>query len=200
MILVLSENPNQRILPIYYVTDKADLAAVARFAVLRCAHTAGSTSYNRSLCHHGFGRGCGVGRGLGDGVDRGVTVGVGVIMGVELGVAVEVGVGVAVGLKVGVGVTVGVRVGVALGVGVGLGEHTLSTSTKRATACWFPWSVVCTPVTRKPPSFLLVTTEPRAGDWTVPAKTFTASPSRSPSEDSSCTQTVPELKSIHLTR
>jgi hypothetical protein len=114
--------------------------------------------------HHGLGRGCGVGRGLGDGVDLGVTVGVGVAIGVGLGVTVEVGVGVAVGLKVGVGVTVGVRVGVALGVGVGLGEHTLSTSTKRATVCWFPWSVVCTPVTRKPPSFLLVTTEPRAGN------------------------------------
>ncbi|PYL23709.1 MAG: hypothetical protein DMF44_07270 [Verrucomicrobia bacterium] len=80
----------------------------------------------------------------------------------ESGVAV--GVGVTVGLETGVGVTVGVRVGVALGVGVGLGEHTLSTSTKRATVCWFPWSVVCTPVTRKPPSFLLVTTEPRTGN------------------------------------
>jgi len=129
-----------------------------------------------SRSRYGVGRGCGVGRGLG------------------------VALGGAVGLGSAVGVTVGVRVGVALGVGVGLGEHTLSTSTKRATVCWFPWSVVCTPVTRKPPSFLLVTTEPRAGNWTVPAKTFTASPSRSPSEDSSCTQTVLELKSVHLTR
>jgi hypothetical protein len=124
-----------------------------------------------------------VGRGLGNGVGLGVAVGVGVDVG--LGVAVGVVVGVTVGLGIGVGVTVGVRIGVALGVGVGLGEHTLSTSTKRATVCWFPWSVVCTPVTRKPPSFLLVTTAPRAENWTVPAKTFTASPSRNPSEDRS---------------
>lgn len=130
--------------------------------------------YSRSLSHHGLGRGCGVGRGLGNGVDLGVAVGV----------------DVTVGLGVGDGVTVGVRVGVALGVGVGLGKHTLSTSTKRATTCWFPCLVVCTPVTRKPPSFLLETTEPRAGNWAVLSKTFTASPSRSPSEDSSCTQTV----------
>jgi len=141
-----------------------------------------------------------VGRGLGNGVDLGVAVGVGVDVGVGLAVAVGVIVGVTVGLGIGVGVTVGVRIGVALGVGVGLGEHTLSTSTKRATVCWFPWFVVCTPVTRKPPSFLLVNTEPRAGNWTVPAKTFTASPSRSPSEDKSCTQTVLEFGSVHLTR
>jgi len=143
-----------------------------------------------------------VGRGLGNGVDLGVTVGVGVAIGVGLGVTVEVGVGVAVGLEVGVGVTVGVRVGVGLtlGVGVGLGRHALFTSTKRATTCWLPWSVVCTPVTRKPPSFLLETTEPRAGNWTVPSKTLTASPSRTPSEDRSCTQTTLEFGSIHLTR
>ena len=139
--------------------------------------------YSRSLFHHGLGRGCGVGRGLGNGVDLGVAMGVG------LGVTVEVG----------VGVTVGLAVGVALGVGVGLGKHALTTSTKRATTCWFPWSV-WTPVTRKPPSFLLATTEPRAGNWTVPAKTFTASPSRSPSEDRSCTQTILEFGSVHLTR
>ena len=122
-----------------------------------------------------------MGRGLGNGVGLGVAVGVGVTTGVGLGVIVEVGVGVAY--------TVGLGVGVALGVGVGLGKHALTTSTKRATTCWSPWSVVCTPVTRKPPSFLLETTEPRAGNWAVPSKTFTASPSRSPSEDRSCTQT-----------
>jgi hypothetical protein len=152
-------------------------------SVAACTSRGQRPGYNREPFHHGLGRGCGVGRGLGDGVDLGVTVGVGV--GVGLGVAVGVGIGVRVGLGVGVGVTVGVRVGVALGVGVGLGEHTLSTSTKRATVCWSPWSVVCAPVTRKPPAFLLVTTEPRAGNWTVAAKTFTASPSRSPSEDRS---------------
>jgi hypothetical protein len=158
-------------------------------------HLPGTTPRQQLITiHHGLGRGCGVGRGLGDGVDLGVTVGVGVAIGVGLGVTVGIGVGVAVGLGVGVGVTVGVIDG------VGLGEHTLSTSTKRATVCWFPWSVVCTPVTRKPPSLLFVTTEPRAGNWTVPEKTFTASPSRSPSEDSNCTQTVLELKSVHLTR
>ena len=128
--------------------------------------------------HHGVGRGCGVGRDLGNGVNLGVIVAVG------LGVTVEVGVGVTVGL----------------GVGVGLGKHALSTSTKRATTCWFPCSVVCTPVTRKPPSFLLATTEPRAKNWVVPSKTFTASPSRSPSEDRSCTQTMLVFGSIHLTR
>ena len=140
--------------------------------------------YSRSLSHHGLGRGCGVGRGLGNGVDLGVAVGVG------LGVTVS-----------RLGVTVGLGVGVALGlVGVGLGKHALSTSTKRATTCWFPCSVVCTPVTRKPPSFLLATTEPRAKNWDVPSKTFTASPSRSPSEDRSCTQTMLEFGSVHLTR
>jgi hypothetical protein len=125
-----------------------------------------------------------VGSGLGNGVGLGVAVGVGVTTGVGLGVIVAVGLGV----------------GVALGVGVGLGKHALTTSTKRATTCWFPCSVVCAPVTRKPPSFLLETTEPRAGNWAVPSKTFTASPSRSPSEDSSCTQTVLEFGSVHLTR
>jgi hypothetical protein len=197
MILVLFKNPSQRILPIYYAAAEAELGR--RGGVSSCSSVQ-RPGYNRSLFHHGLGRRCGVGRGLGDGVDLGVTVGVGVAIGVELGVTVEVGVGVAVGLEVGVGVTVGVRVGVALAVGVGLGKHTLSTSTKRATVCWFPWSVISTPVTRKPPPFLLVTTEPRAGNWSVPAKTFTASPSRSPSEDSNCTQTVLELKSVHLTR
>jgi hypothetical protein len=113
-------------------------------------HLPGTTPRQQLITiHHGLGRGCGVGRGLGDGVDLGVTVGVGVAIGVGLGVTVGIGVGVAVGLGVGVGVTVGVIDG------VGLGEHTLSTSTKRATVCWFPWSVVCTPVTRKPPSLLL---------------------------------------------
>ena len=131
-------------------------------------------------------------RGLGNGVDLGVPVAVGVTVGVGLGVIVEVGVAVAVAVGLGVGVT--------LGVGVGLGRHVLTTSTKRATTCWFPWSVVCTPVTRKPPLFLLGTTEPRTGDWTVPSKTFTASPSRIPSEDRSCTQTLLELGSVHLTR
>ena len=131
-----------------------------------------------------------MGRGLGNGVDLGVAVGVDVTVGVGLGITVELG----------VGVTVGLGVGVALGVGVGLGKHALSTSTKRATTCWFPWPVVCTPVTRKPPSFLLETTEPRAKTWDVPSKTFTASPSRSPSEDRSCTQTMLEFGSVHLTR
>ena len=188
MILVLFKNPSQRIYRSIPAASQSRAWPPWRVSRVAVVHVPGSTpGYNRSLFHHGLGRGCGVGRGLGDGVDLGVTVGVGVAIGVGLGVTVEVG--VAVGLGVGVGVTVGVRVGVALGDGVGLGEHTLSTSTKRATVCWFPWSVVCTPVTRKPPSFLLVTTEPRAGNWTVPAKTFTASPSRSPSEDSSCTQT-----------
>ena len=51
-----------------------------------------------------------------------------------------VGVGLGVTVEVGVGVTVGLGVGVALGVGVGLGKHALTTSTKRATTCWFPWS------------------------------------------------------------
>ena len=127
---------------------------------------------HEDLSHHG--RGWGVGRGLGAGVDLGVAIGV------------------------GQGVTVDVAVG--LGVGVGLGKHALTTSTKRATTCWLPWSVVCTPVTRKPPSLLLETTEPRAGNWTVPAKTFTASPSSTPSEDRSCNQTVLEFGSVHLTR
>ena len=90
------------------------------------------------------------------------------------------GVGRSLGNGVDLGVAVGLGVGVALGVGVGLGKHALTTSTKRATTCWFPCSVVCAPVTRKPPSFLLETTEPRAGNWAVPSKTFTASPSRSP--------------------
>ena len=137
---------------------------MAGVAVAVCTCRGQRSGQNDHCFHHG--RGCGVGRGLGNGVDLGVAVGVGVDVGVGLGVAVGVvvGVGVTVGLGTGVGVTVGVRVGVALGVGVGLGEHALSTSTKRATVCWFPWSVVCTPVTRKPPSFLLVTTEPRAGN------------------------------------
>ena len=139
--------------------------------------------YSRSLFHHGLGRGYGVGRGLGNGVDLGVATGVG------LGVIVEVGVAVAVGLGVGV----------ALGVGVGLGKHALTTSTKRATTCWFPWSV-WTPVTRKPPSFLLATTEPRAKSCDVPTNTFTASPSGTPSEDRSCTKTLLEFGSVHLTR
>ena len=139
--------------------------------------------YSRSLFRHGLGRGCGVGRGLGNGVDLGVAMGVG------LGVTVEVG----------VGVTVGLAVGVALGVGVGLGKHALTTSTKRATTCWFPWSV-WTPVTRKPPSFLLATTEPRAKSCDVPSNTFTASPSGTPSEDRSCTKTLLEFGSSHLTR
>ena len=39
-----------------------------------------------------------------------------------------------------------------------------------------------------------------SGNWAVPSKTFTASPSRSPSEDRSCTQTVLEFGSVHLTR
>ena len=150
--------------------------------------------YSRSLSHHGLGRGCGVGRGLGNGVSLGVAVGVGVTTGVALGVIVDVGVAVTVAVGVAVGLALGV------GVGVGLGKHVLTTSTKRATTCWLPWSVVCTPVTRKPPSFLLATTEPRAGNWTVPSKTFTASPSRSPSEDSNCTQTILEFGSVHLTR
>src|SRR5262245_9601322 len=72
------------------------------------------------------------------------------------------GCGVGRGLGNGVDLGVAVGLGVALGVGVGLGRHALTTSTKRATTCWFPWPVVCTPVTRKPPSFLLATTEPRA--------------------------------------
>src|SRR5438045_8862472 len=101
-----------------------------------------SGANSRSLFHHGLERGCGVGRGLGNGVDLGVAVGVGVTTGVGLGVTVEVGVAVAVG--VGVGVT--------LGVGVGLGRQALTTSTKRATTCWFPCPAVWTPVTRKPPS------------------------------------------------
>src|SRR5262249_26110098 len=134
--------------------------------------------YNESLVHHGLGLGCGVGRGLGNGVGLGVGVDVALALGGAVGVGVGVGGGVIVGLGTGVGVTVGVRIGVALGVGVGVVKHTLSTSTKRAIVSWFPWAVVCTPVTRKPPSFLLVTTEPRAGNWTVPAKTFNASPSR----------------------
>ena len=136
--------------------------------------------------------------GVGVGVGVGAGVGVGVLLGVGVGLGTGVGVGVSVG--VGVGLGTGVGVGVSLGVGVGLGKHALTTSTKRATTCWFPWSAVCTPVTRKPPSFLLATTEPRAKDWTVPAKTFTASPSRSPSEDNSCTQTMLEFGSVHLTR
>src|SRR6516162_1102246 len=125
-----------------------------------CTRRVQRGGYSRSLSHHG--RGWGVGRGLGAGVDLGVAIGV------------------------GQGVTVDVAVG--LGVGVGLGKHALTTSTKRATTCWLPWSVVCTPVTRKPPSLLLETTDPRAGDWIVPTKTSTASPSKSPSEDKSCTQ------------
>ena len=154
------------------------------------------------------GRGCGVGRGLGNGVGLGVALGVGVTLGVGLGVtvgvAIGVGLGVAVGLGVGVGVAVavgvGVGVGVILGVGVGLGRHAVTTSTKRATTSWFPWPVVWTPVTRKPPSFLFATTEPRTKDWVVPSKTFTASPSRTPAEDRSCTKTMPEFGSNHLTR
>ena len=91
MILVLFKNPSQRILPIYHVAAKAELASGGECS---SEHVPGSTpGYNRSLFHHGLGRGCGVGRGLGDGVDLGVTVGVGVAIGVELGVTVEVGVG-----------------------------------------------------------------------------------------------------------
>src|SRR5262245_262850 len=167
-------------------------AATSSVASSEAGYNAFSSLAGRSLGSHGVGRGCGVGLGLG----------IGVPLGVGLGGGVAVGVGVAVAVAVGVGVTEGVTVavGVAVGVGVGLAERTLSTSTKRATVCWFPWPVVCTPVTRKPPTFLLVTTAPRAGNWTVPAKTFIASPSSPPSEDRSCTQTVLEFVSVHLTR
>ena len=90
MILVLFKNPSQRILPIYHVAAKAELArrgGCRRVAV--CTSRGQRSGYNRSLFHHGLGRGCGVGRGLGDGVDLGVTVGVGVAIGVGLGVTVE---------------------------------------------------------------------------------------------------------------
>ena len=68
---------------------KAEIAHGGECSVLHM-HVPGSTpAYNRSLFHHGLGRGCGVGRGLGDGVDLGVTVGVGVAIGVGLGVTVD---------------------------------------------------------------------------------------------------------------
>src|SRR5215208_4072376 len=152
MNLILFDNPRQQISTACLVCTTAELARRGGGSPCCSVHLPWSKlRCNRSLFHHGLGRGSGVGRGLGDGVDLGVTVGVAV--GVGLGITVDVGVGVVVGLGVSVGVTVGVRVGVALGDGVGLGEHTLSTSTKRATVCWFPWSVISTPVTRKPPSF-----------------------------------------------
>ena len=105
-------------------------AATSSVASSEAGYNAFSSLAGRSLGSHGVGRGCGVGLGLG----------IGVPLGVGLGGGVAVGVGVAVAVAVGVGVTEGVTVavGVAVGVGVGLAEHTLSTSTKRATVCWFP--------------------------------------------------------------
>ena len=128
-----------------------------------------------------------------------VGVGVGVNVAVAVAVGVRVAVGVGVGVKVAVGVGLGVAAGVEVGVGVGEAEHPLLTSTRRATI-WSPKSVVFAPVTRNPPAFLFVTTEPGAVDWTVPAKTLSAWPRREPSGDRSCTQTVLEIESLHLTR
>ena len=123
--------------------NPAKLSAIARTRSVRAGLLEGGSGEReewrcRACClfadsgsgsRYGVGRGCGVGRGLGVALGGAVGVGVGVTLGGTLGVGVTVGLGIAVG------VTVGVRVGVALGVGVGLGEHTLSTSTKRATVC-----------------------------------------------------------------
>src|SRR5206468_12330103 len=140
---------------------------------------------------------------VGVGVNVAVAVGVAaaVVVGVGVGVRVAVGVGVGVNVAVGVGVNVAVAVGVAAGVAVGVGvvEHPLITSTRRATI-WSPETVTFAPVTRNPPPFAFATTEPRAVDWTVPAKTSSAWPRGRPSGDRSCTRTVLEFESLHLTR